>query len=512
MAVKTFAAIDVGSYEISMKIYEISRTGLGEMDHLRHGMDMGTEVYKTGKLGPEHIEELCRILCEFKACMDTYRVESYAAYATSAIREAQNAMILLDRISVRSGLKIGILSNSEQRLLHYKAIALKEEDFYSAIQKSTAIVDIGGGSIQISLFEKDSLVSTQNLRLGVLRLADQIHGLDLVPSKHEALLSEIIDAQMAIYKKQFMRGKQVDNVIIIDDYLSDIFVRGHFCQEGGYSNRELLEELLYNISASFRQELGRRLGIPEDKIILLQISAVLLQRFMVMVDAARLWVPGTTLCDGIAFEYAEKKRIIRPSHDFEQDIIACAMGISQRYRGSRRRGETLVQICLAIYDSMKKIHGLGRRERLLLRLAALLSDCGHFISMATVADSSYNIIIATEIIGLSHLERVIVANVVKFSHQDFACFEHSECGQGIDRASYLTIAKLVAILRIAQGLEAGHGRQFNSAGAQLKEDEMILTVDTDKDVALEMGHFADSFDFFAEVFSIRVKVRRKRGS
>ena len=512
MAVKTFAAIDVGSSEISMKIYEISRARLSEIDHLRHGMDMGTEVYKTGKLGHEHIEELCRILCEFKACMETYRVESYAAYATSAIREAQNALILLDRISVRSGLKITVLSNSEQRLLHYKAIALKEEDFYSAIQKSTAIVDIGGGSIQISLFEKDSLVSTQNLRLGVLRLADQIHRLNLVPSKHEALLSEIIDPQLAVYKKQFMRGAQIENVIIIDDYLSDIFARGHYSEGGGYSGRALLEELLRDISASFRQEMAGRLGISEDKIILLQISAVLLQRFMAMTDAQRLWAPGTTLCDGIAFEYAEKKKIIQPGHDFEQDIIACAMGLSRRYRGSRRRGETLVQICLAIYDSMKKIHGLGRRERLMLRLSALLSDCGHFISMATVAESSSNIILATEIIGLSHLERVIVAHVVKFSHQDFAYFEHAECSQGIDLASYLQIAKLVAILRIAQGLDAGRDRQFQSIKALIKEDEMILTVDTDKDIDLERGLLADSFSFFAEVFGIRAQIRRKRGS
>ncbi|HBA69997.1 MAG TPA: exopolyphosphatase, partial [Lachnospiraceae bacterium] len=84
--------------------------------------------------------------------------------------------------------------------------------------------------------------------------------------------------------------------------------------------------------------------------------------------------------DGIAYEYAQDNKIILPEHDFEQDIIACAQNISKRYMGSKKRGETLEKIALTIFDSMKKVHGLGQRERLLLRLATLLHDCGKYIS------------------------------------------------------------------------------------------------------------------------------------
>ncbi len=53
MSFKTFAAIDAGSYEIAMKIFEVSKTkGMREIDHIRHGIDMGTESYSTGKLSP----------------------------------------------------------------------------------------------------------------------------------------------------------------------------------------------------------------------------------------------------------------------------------------------------------------------------------------------------------------------------------------------------------------------------------------------------------------------------
>ena len=163
MAVKTFAAIDVGSYELAMKIFEVSKArGMKEIDHVRHSIDMGTESYTTGKLSYQRVEELCRILGEFAGIMKAYQVSDYAAYGTSAIREIENTAILLDQIQQRTGIRIETLSNSEQRFLDYKSIAFQGEGFQKIIESGTAIVDIGGGSIQISLFDKDTLVSTQN--------------------------------------------------------------------------------------------------------------------------------------------------------------------------------------------------------------------------------------------------------------------------------------------------------------------------------------------------------------
>lgn len=103
----------------------------------------------------------------------------------------------------------------------------------------------------------------------------------------------------------------------------------------------------------------------------------------------------------MAYEYAEKKKLLSGEHDFEKDILACAANISKKYMGSRKRGETLDHIATTIFDSMKKVHGLGKRERLYLRLAALLHDCGKFISLVNIGETSYDIIMATEIIGLS---------------------------------------------------------------------------------------------------------------
>lgn len=88
-------------------------------------MDLGSESYGSGKISHEKMDELCRVLSEFAQILDSYKVSSYRAYGTSAIREIKNTDIVLDQIRQRTGIKVEVLSNSEQRFLDYKAIAFR---------------------------------------------------------------------------------------------------------------------------------------------------------------------------------------------------------------------------------------------------------------------------------------------------------------------------------------------------------------------------------------------------
>ena len=126
-------------------------------------------------------------------------------------------------------------------------------------------------------------------------------------------------------------------------------------------------------------------------------------------------------------------------HDFEQDILDCARDINRRYHSSEHRTREREMIALTIFDSMKEIHGLSKRDRLLLQLAAILGDCGRFISLAGVGENSYNIIIATEIIGLSHVEREIVANIVKYATEKFDYYHIMDNNASLDRLSLIHI-------------------------------------------------------------------------
>lgn len=511
MAVKTFAAIDVGSYELSMKIFEVSRAkGMREIDSIRHSIDMGTETYITGKLGYDRTDELCRILREYTEIMKGYRVEEYKAYGTSAIRETENTMILLDQIHQRTGIQIEVLSNSEQRFLDYKSIAFKGAGFEKIIEKGTAIVDIGGGSIQISLFDKDTLVTTQNMKLGVLRLQERINHLDVTINQYEMLVSELVNSQMAVFKRLYMKENAIENIIVVDDYISAIVQQKKLGRENGYADKEMLGKFLRLFQTKTLIDIAGYLDMPEDNMRLLYISALMLHNIMDAMDAEMIWAPGVTLCDGIAYEYAEKNAIIKCEHDFEKDIVACAQNISKRYRGSKRRGETLSKIALTIFDSMKKVHGLDKRDRLLLQIATILHDCGKYISLVSLGECSYSIIMATEIIGLSHTEREIVANIVKYNHLDFDYYESIGKETMLDISAYLRIAKLTSILKLANGLDRSHKQKFQNVRTTLKEGQLIITVDTAEDITLEKGLFGERADFFEEVFSVRPVIRQRR--
>lgn len=508
MSTRTFAAIDVGSFELTMKIFEFSgKNNMREVDCVSRRLDLGSETYATGKISNEKMDELCRTLKEFAGIMGSYKVEGYKAYGTSAIREMENIVIIRDQIAQRTGIRIEVLSNSEQRFLNYKAVASIGEGFRRIIEEKTAILDIGGGSIQLSLFDNDTLVSTQNLRLGVLRIQELLSHLSSKSSQIENLIEEMAQAQLDTYKKLYLKDREIQNLIVIDDYISPWAVRmNNGRAKIGAADLDALRKKILNVNQS---QAARALGISEEKVPLVFISAVLVGRIAQLMGAECIWAPGAMLCDGIAYEYAEKIKMFRGEHDFEKDIVACALNISRRYMGSKKRAETLENITTTIFDSMKKIHGMGKRERLYLRLAAILHDCGKYISLVNIGETSYNIIMATEIIGLSHQEREIIANVVRFNHSKFDYYGQQGTGS-LDRDSYLTVAKLTAILRLAGGLDRSHKQKLKGLKASLKENQLIFTVDTQADITLEKGFFRTRGEFFREVFSVEPVLKQHK--
>ena len=291
----------------------------------------------------------------------------------------------------------------------------------------------------------------------------------------------------------------------MDDYISPWAIR-RAGNDAGRSTIDLedFDTLMEVLRTSGTMGAAKALGVSEEKVPLVMISAVLTRRIAKVMGATKVWAPGVTLCDGMAYEYAEEIKMFRGEHDFERDIVACAVGISKRYMGSRKRAETLEYLATTIFDSMKKIHGMGKRERLYLQIAALLHDCGKYVSLVDIGETSYDIIMATEIIGLSHAEREIVANVVRYNHSDFTYYGYNE-SRGSDffgKENYLIVAKLTAILRLANSLDRSHKQKLRGMKAQLAENELLLMIDTQEDITLEKGFFDMSTEFFQEVFSI----------
>lgn len=522
-----FGAIDVGSHEIEMKIFELSKkNGIRQVDDLIHLIDLGTDTYNDGRISPPHVAEVKRILLDFRHVMEMYGVREYRAYGTSAFRDMDNATIVLRQIEQETGIHIEILSNSGQRFLDYKSIASKGEDFNTVIGRGTAIVDIGGGSIQISLFENDRLVQTQNLQLGVLRLQEQLHRIGAGSHRLPALVEEIVGSQFEVFENLYLENISIRNIIIVDDYISEVVQKHkidfqtHMTEtpekarrKEGFVSTADFRQFMSALQQYDRTDLALQLGIEDDNVPLLRISAIMVRCIADRMGAALLWFPCVTLCDGIVYEFAQERRYLKSAHDFEQDILACADQISRRYLGNGDRSPVIERIALRIFDSTRKLHGMGHREQLLLQIAAILQDCGKYISMTNLAESSCSIIRSNEIIGISQTEQKIVACAVRFLYEPFSYRKLLVQESTLDEAACMTIARLTAILGVANALDRSRRHKFRDLQIRnLERDrKMVITVETGEDISLEKGLFGRRADFFEEVFGIRPVIRQKKG-
>lgn len=507
MAVSTFAAIDVGSYEVEMVIYEITGKGISQLDHLRHIIPLGRDTYNQNAISYGLIDELCDVLFDFVKIMKTYEVRNYRAIATSAIREAKNANSIIDRIKVRTGLKVEILSNSEQRLIMYEAVASKKEGFNSLIEKGAAMADVGSGSSQISLFDNGSLITTQNVRLGALRVNEVLDHMDKTVSNNLSIMEEYIDTDVDCLKHLFIKDRKIECLIAVGDSINWILNRIRTDRTKEYFTKDEFMQIYYKLYLSGNA--AEALGISKEQASMLVPSAMIYKKLLDATGADTLWIPGVRLCDGLVAGYARKeKKAGGFDHDFNADIIAAAKNISKRYSWNKEHVKFVEKNALEIFDTMKKIHGLGKRERLLLQIACILHDCGQYISMLHPEECSYNIIMSTEIIGLSHLEREMVANIVKYTTTEFNA--DGELSVGFTPEVFLTISKLTAIIKVSNALDRGHKQKFKNMKYLIKDRTLLITTGTYEDITLEKGMINDKVGLFEEVYGIKPVIVQKR--
>lgn len=509
MAVMTFAAIDIGSYEVSMKIFELSKKiGFRELNDVRYSLELGKGVYSNGKLDTQMLDVLCETLNDFKRMMQDFGVVEYRACGTSALRELANPLIIVEQIYRRTGFKVEILSNAEQHFLGYKSIAAIERGFKKMIQKGTAILDVGGGSLQVSLFDKDALVTTQSLKMGSLRIRQRLQELEKTTIHYDKLVEEFIRNDLTNFQRLYLKDRDIKNVILMGDFITDMIFQEEM-KDKIITKNEFMKRYEDTVDKT-EDVLAQEMEIDPEYASLVVPTMVVCRSFIDIFQAEALWAPGVSLLDGIAYDYAEKKKFIRSVHNFENDILVTSKNIAKRYSSSKSHIQGTMNLCLNIFDSMKKVHGMGKRERLLIQIAALLHDCGKYISMGNVSECSYQIIMSTEIIGLSSLERKMIAYAVRYNTTAFVYYDEIQMlGAGIDRESYIKIAKMTAILRLANAMDRSHCQKVKGIKTVLKDRELQMVMDSSQDISLELGLLQDKVAFFEEVFGIRLVIRGK---
>lgn len=508
MKITTFAAIYIGSYEVSLKIFEISANRrIRTIDYIRSHVELGRDAYNKGIIGYELVEELCLILKEFHSIMNGYKVDDYKAYVGNVFRNVSNELFILDQIRLRTKINVTVLGNSEHRLMGYKSLAISPE-FEKMIQKGAAIVNVGGGSMQITLFQKGAVMTTQHIELGIMRIREKLSTIENLVSHYETQIQELIDKELEIFKRIYLQGIDIKYIVIMGDYIGEMTKGFSKKEEDGTIETERFIKLLNKWYKKSSEEISKELNLANEHDPLIIPSVVLYKRLTEELNARYIWVPGVNINDGIVCDYAEKNRMLHFDHDFEKDILTAAKNIAEHYQGYSNHTEAVLNMSTAIFDAMKKVHGMGKRERLLIQVASILHDCGRYVSLVNQAECSYQIIMASEIIGMTYAEREIVASTVKYNAEPLQ--PYSSVSDKMDQKNYMIVSKLTAILKIANAMDRSHKQKFKNIKATLRERELVITVESAESIVLEKGLFSAYANSFEEIFSIKPKIKEKK--
>ena len=167
------AAIDAGSNAIRMIVGNVDENWRVEpIENIRLPVRLGQDVFASGSLGEKTIQQAVEAFLHFQRVASDLGVVKTRAIATSALREAANGDILVDRIARTSGIEIEIISGAEEARLIHQAVA----HTINLKGKRAVLIDIGGGSVEVTLSENQNMISTESYNMGTVRLLQKLDG------------------------------------------------------------------------------------------------------------------------------------------------------------------------------------------------------------------------------------------------------------------------------------------------------------------------------------------------
>lgn len=499
---KMFAAIEAGSSSISMKIVRFDKTnGIIPVDHVTKNLSLGRQTYKNGKIPYTFVEELCSIFNEFTVMMKEYGVAEYIACATSAIREASNSEYVIDQVNLRTGIKINILNNEEERFLHNKALALKLDGFDNIIEESAALIDLSSGSVQISTYENGRLYRSENILMGPIRLLEKFSGIENRSEDFVKTIDEYIAVETSKILRNFDYSAHKNFIIcgISVKYLKKI----SGCEE---FTIKIFNELCSKLKYMSADDLSRDYQIPREQGIIMLASALIYRNLLKHSSSNRIFAPEIGLCDGICVEYAEKSsNAPELKHIFADDIISGAQYYAKRYNCDKKHYTKVLEYACSIAKYMSKRFGIEKNDITLLSVAAIFADAGYYLSCRHYSRYSRDIFRASPVLGISQKEKDVIAYTLLF-HADGVPLDSDQAYQYLPKSRKLTISKLSAILAIAKTLDEGRKQKIKSIRLSYKNDTLIIKGDYSEDISLERYEFEKAAEFFEDVFGVKTRL------
>jgi exopolyphosphatase/guanosine-5'-triphosphate,3'-diphosphate pyrophosphatase len=502
-AMPTLAAIDVGSNAIRLTIGSVDGDRkFTSLENLREAVRLGQDVFSKGIISDETVEQASEAFARFKEAIDRHGVSWSKAVATSALREAMNRDMFLDRMTQVCGIDINVIGTEEEARLIHLAVA----DKVNLKNRTAMLVDIGGGSTEVTLVSDGSIVSTESYKMGSVRLLQVLEGKKQGERKFNQLVREYVDATQQRLKREI--GTKKINLCVGTG--GNVETLGYLRSELLGKDRDTvinvdeLDTIVKKLQSLSYEERIQQLRLRPDRADVIVPASIILQHIVKVAGVDEVLIPKVGLKDGIVIDmmlelYGEKK------HAYREQVLASALQIGRKYFFDEQHGTSVSRYAVQLFDQTRTLHNLTLEHRLLLEVAALLHDVGNFVNMTDHHKHSQYLLSATPVIGLSQSQMAVVSNVARYHRKSFPKPQH-DAYRVLSAKERVLVSKLAAILRLADAMDNEHAAKVKSFEVEYKKPKFTISLKGEGDLLLEKWALMKKAEMFEEVFSVKVSV------
>ena len=511
-APERFAAIHVGSEQIGVQIVEY--TNLDDfriVEQSYRQVMLGEETFKTGRVSFSAVNEICELLKGYRRLLSEYGVRDYRLVATTAIREAKNQPYIIDQIKIKTGFSVEVFEMPQEIFYKYVSLVKTVSDRgLMNFRDCMLFVDISSGGLGFTLYKDGSLTYQQNIHIGALRIKESFDKSQRDSAHFHQALSEYIKSTIEPVEKE-MRQHSIKR-LVLSGTETKLLVKMLGKEQGKITFVSLPEfDSLYKQVRSLNlPQIIKTFQLPENKAEMVLPTIVLYKQVLSLTNPEEMLILSDQFMDGVVIKHIAEKT----GHDHKQliqdQLISLCWEIGKRYYYDPVHAAAVEKWSLLLFDKLARIHGLGERHRLLLKVAAILHDIGKHVNLRKHYFYSYRLIISSDFMGFSEAEKHVIANIAYY-HSKGTPSDNDPTFAYLTPNQKVTVAKLSAIIRLADALDRSHLQKISEAEVAFRGDELVITVTSSEDMSLEAWTFADKADFFEDVFGIKATLIRKVG-
>ncbi|MEC4812270.1 MAG: Ppx/GppA phosphatase family protein [Scytonema sp. PMC 1069.18] len=517
---RTIAAIDLGTNSLHMVVVRIEPTlpAFSIIAREKETVRLGDRDIKTGDLKPEVISRAIAALKRFQEIAKTFDAETTIAVATSAVREAPNGRDFLQRVEEEVGLSVDLISGQEEaRRIYLGVVSGMEFNNHPHI-----IIDIGGGSTELILGDSREERVLTSTKIGAVRLTGELISTDPISNEEFQYLQAYARGMLERAAEEIQTNLSLEEHprLVGTSGTVETLVAIHAREKLGYLPSTLngyeisLKDLQTWVSRLRKMSNVERAAIasmPEKRSEVILAGAVILQEAMTLLGVEELVVCERSLREGVIVDWMLAHGFIENRLSYQSTVRErSVLKTAKKYNVNLEHTDRIALFALSIFDQVRgTLHNWGSEERQLLWAAAMLHNCGHYVSHSSHHKHSYYLIRNGELLGYNETEIEIIANIARYHRKSPPKKKHENYRNLISKTHKQIVNQLSAILRLAVALDR---RQIGAIArvqceyiAEKKELYLKLYPSrTDDNCALELWSLDYKKDVFEEEFGVKL--------